>query len=270
MPDSKHPSLKDSGKKFPEAFPPGWKEKLSAEFEKDYFTELKKFIQFEIQGKKTIYPALPNIFQALEDVDLPSVKVVILGQDPYHGEGQAIGRSFAVPDSLWPKPPSLKNIFKEIEDDLKVTIHESESDLSGWAEQGVLMLNTVLTVRANQPFSHREKGWEHFTDVILDVLAERAEPMVFILWGAAAVKKKQIILKHKRQGHPPHLILESAHPSPLSAYRGFFGSRHFSKANSALTSWGQQPIYWENASSVSSSGMSIRERNTQSKESLHL
>ncbi len=177
---------------------------------------------------------------------LDAVRVVILGQDPYHGPGQAIGMSFAVPNALQPKPPSLKNIFKELESDLATRIDPARSDLSGWAAQGVLLLNSVLTVEAGEPLSHRDQGWEKFTDHVMEILNRRERGIVFVLWGAAAQKKKTMIDLSR------HVVIESVHPSPLSAHRGFFGSKPFSKANEALTSrLGMPAIDWSRTSDAS-------------------
>lgn len=225
-------------KHFPENLPSGWKERLAPEKQKEYFQKLTQFLQEEYRSKKTIFPPRPKILRALQALDFDHVKVVILGQDPYHGPGQAVGFSFAVPNALRPKPPSLGNIFKEISADLKVDMSNKGSDLSGWVSQGVLLLNAVLTVRAAQAFSHRGKGWEYFTDRIIQLLNEREDPVIFVLWGAAAQKKKELITNRK------HFILESAHPSPLSASRGFFGCGHFSKINAILKEMGKEPIDW--------------------------
>jgi uracil-DNA glycosylase len=224
--------------KFPENLPPGWKKHLAQEADKPYFKDLSRFLIQEYNSGQKIFPPRPCILRALQEVDYADVRVVLLGQDPYHNDGQAIGRCFAVPNEFFPKPPSLQNIFKEIESDLGQTIPKEQSDLSGWAKQGILLLNTVMTVRAHQAFSHRDKGWETFTDQVIRELSEREEPIVFILWGAAAQKKKDIIRENV------HFFLESAHPSPLSAYRGFFGSRPFSKANGFLEKTGRPPIDW--------------------------
>lgn len=228
--------------RFPENLPSEWQRRLSSEKDKSYFRELTSFLQSEYQSKKTIYPPQPLILRALQSVDYSKVKVVILGQDPYHGSGQAVGLSFAVPNELKPKPPSLMNIFKEISADLKVDMSSKGSDLSGWADQGVLLLNTVLTVRASQAFSHRDKGWETFTDQIIRNLNERSEPVIFMLWGSPAKAKKALLTA------PQHKILESVHPSPLSAHRGFLGCRHFSQANKLLQQMGKEPIDWARTS----------------------
>lgn len=227
-----------SQKSFPENLPKGWKSHLSHEAKEDYFKSLTRFLVKEYNSKKVIYPEQPKILRALQEVDYDEVKVVILGQDPYHGQGQAIGLSFAVPNALFPKPPSLQNIFKEMKTDLGVEPPKDQSDLTGWVEQGVLLLNTVLTVRHSQAFSHRDQGWERFTDRVIKILNEREKPVVFVLWGAAAQKKKLIITNRQ------HIIIESAHPSPLSASKGFFGSKPFSKVNAALKRIGEDPIDW--------------------------
>jgi uracil-DNA glycosylase len=232
--------------RFPEHLPQGWQSLLGAEKNQDYFKGLARFIASEYSSGQQIFPARENIFRALQAIDYPHVKVVILGQDPYHGEGQAIGLSFGVPNTLKPKPPSLENIFKELRSDLGVETRPGESDLTGWAKQGVLLLNTVLTVRAHQAFSHRDQGWEKLTDQIIQKLSERDQPLVFLLWGAAAQKKKSLIDTKK------HRVIESAHPSPLSSYRGFFGSKPFSRINSILKEWGEAPIQWERVSDTTS------------------
>ena len=232
---------------FPENLPPRWKAHLSAEASQDYFKSLTRFLIGEYQQQEPIFPPRPWVLRALQKVDYDQVKVVILGQDPYHGPGQAIGLSFGVPNELFPKPPSLQNIFKELRADLGIDVAKSQSDLTGWADQGVLLLNTVLTVRRGHAFSHRDQGWEQFTDRIIRLLNDRKQPMVFLLWGAAAIKKKALLT------NPEHLILESAHPSPLSAYRGFLGSRPFSKINQILTQkLGQKAIDWGSVSSTDS------------------
>lgn len=229
-------------KRFPDNLPRGWRKRLGPELEKPYFSELTKFLQLEQKSGASVFPAKENILRAIQSVDLPDVKVVILGQDPYHGAGQAIGLSFAVPNSVFPKPPSLQNVFKEIRADLGIALPEGLSDLSGWVAQGVLLLNSVLTVREDEPFSHREKGWEEFTDEVIRALDEREAPVIFLLWGAAAQKKKVLI----QNLHS--FFLESPHPSPLSAHRGFLGNRHFSKANAILRKLGRPEIKWDRIS----------------------
>jgi len=218
--------------------PPGWQTRLALEETKPYFKALATFLQKEYAAQHPIYPARENVLRALEQVAYDQVKVVILGQDPYHGPGQAIGLSFAVPNDLQPKPPSLRNIFQEIASDLQVDMQGKDSDLGGWVQQGVLLLNTVLTVRAAQAFSHRNKGWESFTDQVIRELDKREDPVVFILWGSPARKKKDLL----RSGRHP--VIESAHPSPLSAMRGFMGSKPFSKTNDLLKKLGKAPIDW--------------------------
>lgn len=212
-----------------------WKKLLAPEFEKPYFQELAKFVRSEYQNT-TVYPPPKFIFNALDSVPVNKVKVVILGQDPYHGEGQAHGLSFSVPDGI-PLPPSLQNIYKEINSDLGVKKNKS-GNLEQWASQGVLLLNATLTVRANQAGSHQNKGWEVFTDAIIHLLAKDKNNLVFILWGNYAQKKGLFIDINK------HLVLKSAHPSPLSAYNGFFGSKPFSQSNSYLITHNQTPIDW--------------------------
>ncbi len=222
--------------------PPVWNQKLAPIMKEPFFKSLSHFLDSEQKAGKAIYPSSGQIFRAFQMVDLPEVKVVILGQDPYHGEGQAIGLSFAVPNELQPKPPSLRNIFKEIESDLNLTLPKNQSDLTAWASQGVFLLNTVLTVQASEPLSHRDQGWEKFTDQVIFHLNERKEPLVFILWGSFAQKLKAKIDLNR------HVVLESAHPSPLSSYRGFFGSKVFSKTNEHLVKLGKEPIQWEKLS----------------------
>ena len=224
---------------FPHNLPQGWRSHLAEEQNKTYFKQLTTFLRQEYLAKKPIYPSREKILRALQEVDYAEVKVLILGQDPYHGAGQAVGLSFAVPDELKPKPPSLINIFKEIESDTGKKVDRSHSELSHWVKQGVLLLNTVLTVRKAQAFSHRAQGWEDFTDRVIRLLNDRQAPVLFILWGAPARKKKNLIT------NPQHAILESAHPSPLSAHAGFFGSRPFTAANEILKKWEQSPIDWE-------------------------
>lgn len=212
-----------------------WKEALSLEFEKDYFVRLTDFVRQEYQTT-TVYPPGKLIFNAFNLCPYNKVKVVIIGQDPYHGPGQAHGLCFSVNDGV-PFPPSLQNIFKEIHDDLGSPI-PATGNLTRWAEQGVLMLNATLTVRAHQAGSHQRRGWEEFTDAAIRVLAENREHLVFILWGSYAQKKGAFIDRDR------HLVLTSVHPSPLSAYHGFFGNKHFSRANAYLSEHGETPINW--------------------------
>ena len=212
-----------------------WKEKLQPEFEKDYFKNLVDFVKNEYQTKK-IYPPGKFIFNAFDQCPFDQVKVVILGQDPYHEPGQAHGLCFSVNDGI-PFPPSLINIFKEIETDLGIAIPQT-GNLLRWAQQGVLLLNATLTVRAHSAGSHQNKGWETFTDAVIHRIAEEKEHIVFILWGSYAQRKGDFINQSK------HLVLKSPHPSPLSAHRGFFGNKHFSKANNYLIQTGQTPINW--------------------------
>ena len=213
-----------------------WKERLSSEFEKNYFSQLITFVKEEYR-QRTIYPPGPYIFSAFEHCPFDKVKVVILGQDPYHEPGQAHGLCFSVQDGT-PFPPSLVNIFKEIESDLGKPVPQT-GNLLRWADQGVLLLNATLTVRAHQAGSHQNKGWEEFTDAAIKILNEQDRPIVFILWGRPAQAKKAML------NNPKHLILTAPHPSPLSAYRGFFGCRHFSKANAFLEEHGIAPIDWQ-------------------------
>lgn len=212
-----------------------WKQILSAEFEKDYFRQLTDFVRNEYRST-TVYPPGKLIFNAFNLCPFEQVKVVIIGQDPYHGPGQAHGLCFSVNDNV-PFPPSLRNIFKEIQDDLGKPIPES-GNLTRWAKQGVLLLNATLTVRAHQAGSHQRRGWEEFTDAAIRALAEQREHLVFILWGAYAQKKGAFIDRSR------HLVLTSVHPSPLSAHNGFFGNRHFSRANEYLQQHGQTSIEW--------------------------
>ncbi len=213
-----------------------WDLLLKEEIEKDYFQKLLEIIKKEYQTK-TIYPKQTEIFKAFRNTSYQDTKVVILGQDPYHGINQAEGLSFSVKVGVQ-KPPSLQNIFKELHDDLGYPIPENGS-LVPWTEKGVLLLNTVLTVEANKPASHKDLGWEKFTDEVIRKLNEKQEPIVFILWGSFARSKKSFIT------NPIHYIIESAHPSPFSAYNGFFGSKPFSKTNNFLKSKGLAPIDWE-------------------------
>lgn len=212
-----------------------WDELLSDEFKKDYYIRLRQFLISEY-NTKTIYPPMNDIFNALKTTAYSDVKAVILGQDPYHGAGQAHGMCFSVKKGVEP-PPSLKNIFKEIHDETGLPI-PAHGELTQWAERGVLLLNTALTVREGQANSHRGQGWEIFTDRIIELLNERDKPIVFLLWGGNARAKKKII------SNPKHLVLECAHPSPLSAHSGFFGCGHFTKANDFLKAAGMEPIDW--------------------------
>ena len=213
-----------------------WLEPLKPEFRKPYYAELFKFVQNEYATRK-IFPPADDIFNAFHLTPLHEVKVVILGQDPYHNDGQAHGLCFSVKPDV-EIPPSLVNIYQELHDDLGCYI-PNNGYLVKWAKQGVLMLNTVLTVRAHQANSHRGMGWEEFTDAAIRILNEQDRPMVFILWGSPAQKKAQML------NNPKHLILKAPHPSPLSAYRGFFGSRPFSKTNEFLVKNGLEPIDWQ-------------------------
>jgi len=212
-----------------------WKSHLKPEFEKEYFKELTEFLK-EDRKTFTIYPTGGKIFNAFDKCPFDKVEVVIIGQDPYHGDGQANGLCFSVSDDI-KIPPSLKNIFKEIHKDLGKPIPET-GNLERWAEQGVLLLNATLTVRANTAGSHQGKGWEQFTDEVIRIVSAKKEHVVFMLWGAFAQKKEELIDSNK------HLILKSAHPSPFSADRGFFGNKHFSKANDYLIKQGKKPINW--------------------------
>ncbi len=211
-----------------------WDEVLKDDFEAPYFKELGIFVKNEYKNK-VIFPQYKDIFNAFRYTDYDEVKVVILGQDPYHGDKEAHGLSFSVPDGI-PMPPSLRNIFKELENDLG--IKRTDTNLTDWAEQGVLLLNSIMTVVRNSPLSHKDKGWEIFTDNVIRKLGEREKPIVFVLWGSYA-RSKKILIKNKN-----HLILESVHPSPLSASRGFFGSRPFSKINNFLKQNGDEQIKW--------------------------
>ena len=212
-----------------------WKEVLQREFEQDYFCNLVAFVKQEY-ASGTVFPPGNEIFAAFDATPFDRVKVVIIGQDPYHGERQANGLCFSVADGIQ-FPPSLQNIFKEIHDDIGTEIPTS-GDLSRWAKQGVLLLNATLTVRAHCAGSHQGKGWEIFTDAVIRHLAENREHLVFMLWGSYAIKKGAFIDRNR------HCVLTSPHPSPLSAYRGFFGNHHFSKANAYLQSHSIEPIKW--------------------------
>lgn len=211
-----------------------WDIILKDEYEKEYFKNLLNYINEEYNNK-TVYPLKENIFKALEYTDYNDIKVVILGQDPYHGEGEAQGLSFSIPNDI-KITPSLRNIFKELKNDLN--IERTNTDLSDWAKQGILLLNAILTVCKDTPLSHKDKGWETFTDEIIKKINEREEPVVFILWGNYARSKKKLITNKN------HYIIESAHPSPLSASRGFFDSKPFSKTNNILISINKESIRW--------------------------
>lgn len=212
-----------------------WAPLLEVEFTKQYYVELREFLKSEY-ASHIIYPKMVDIFNALHYTPFQQVKTVILGQDPYHGPNQAHGLSFSVLPQVG-KPPSLRNIFKELESDIGST-PPGHGYLVNWAKQGVLLLNTVLTVRQGEAHSHREKGWENFTNRVIETLNEKDKPVVYILWGAAAQKKLELIDTSK------HYIIKSPHPSPLSAHRGFFGSKPFSKANALLKETGQEEIDW--------------------------
>ena len=212
-----------------------WKSVLKEEFTKPYFDELVEFVKAEY-ASTTVFPAGRNIFRAFDKCPLDRLKVVIIGQDPYHGEGQANGLCFSVSEGV-PFPPSLQNILKEVHDDTGAEM-PSSGELDRWAEQGVLLLNAVLTVRAHEAASHAGKGWERFTDAVVRAIAERKEGVVYMLWGNYAQKKGAIADPER------NLILRAVHPSPLSAYRGFFGCRHFSMANDYLVKQRKEPINW--------------------------
>jgi uracil-DNA glycosylase len=211
-----------------------WDIILKDEMKKDYFRKLGTFVKHEYATKRC-FPEYKNIFNALRYTDYDEVKVVILGQDPYHGIGEAHGLSFSVQEGC-KRPPSLDNIFKELESDLH--IHRENNDLTDWAKQGVLLLNSIMSVQMDRPLSHQNHGWEMFTDAIISKLNEREKPVIFVFWGSYARSKKVLIT------NPQHKIIESVHPSPLSAYRGFFGSRPFSKINRYLKEIGEKEIQW--------------------------
>lgn len=213
-----------------------WDELLKDEFEKEYYLNLREFLKKEY-STRTIYPNMHNIFEALKCTSYNDTKVLILGQDPYHGENQAHGMAFSVQPSV-KTPPSLLNIYKELKEDLGCFI-PNNGYLMPWAKQGVLLLNTVLTVRASEPNSHKDKGWEIFTDKVIELLNKRDEPVIFVLWGANALKKKILIDTNR------HYVLHAPHPSPLSARRGFFGCKHFSNINNILVDMGKIPIDWQ-------------------------
>ncbi len=212
-----------------------WNEILAEEMQKDYYQELQAFVQ-KRRAEVRVFPEEKNVFNALELTPFESVKVVILGQDPYHGFGQAHGLSFSVQKGI-PLPPSLKNIYKELQEDIGGEL-PTEGDLSHWAKQGVLLLNTVLTVEEGNANSHKGMGWERLTNRLIESLNELNNPVIFILWGKPAQDKEKLII------NPNHVILKAPHPSPLSAYRGFFGSKPFSRVNDILIQQGQTPICW--------------------------
>ena len=213
-----------------------WLEPLSGEFAQPYMADLKRFLAGEREAGRRIFPRAANWFRALDLTPLDKVRVVILGQDPYHGEGQAHGLCFSVPDGVRP-PPSLVNIFKELQADLGIR-PSPHGFLEHWAQQGVLLLNSVLTVEMGRAASHQNRGWERFTDAVIRAVNAKPEPVVFMLWGSYAQKKAAFVDQSR------HLVLKAPHPSPLSAHSGFFGCRHFSKANAFLEAHGQYPIDW--------------------------
>ena len=213
-----------------------WKEVLKEEFEKDYFHQLRNFLKSEKSNGSPIFPPGNRIFAAFELVPFSKVKAVILGQDPYHGKGQANGLCFSVNDGI-DFPPSLQNIFKELNSDLQIPI-PSSGNLEPWCQQGVFLLNAILTVRENSPGSHQKHGWEQFTDAVIRELSEKRNGLVFILWGKYAQQKLNLIDTHK------HFVLTAPHPSPFSVHTGFYGCKHFSKTNNILIREGKQPINW--------------------------
>ncbi|MDQ2751812.1 MAG: uracil-DNA glycosylase [Bacteroidota bacterium] len=213
-----------------------WKEVLKDEFEKPYFQQITAHLKTEKATGATIYPPGQLIFNAFNTTPFDAVKIVLLGQDPYHGKGQAMGLSFSVPDGVKP-PPSLENIFKELHTDVGMTIPQT-GNLTKWAKEGVFLLNAILTVRAKEPASHQKTGWQQFTDKVIEVISNQKEGVVFILWGKFAQEKQVLIDETK------HFVLKAAHPSPYSADKGFFGCRHFSKANDLLMKSGKDPIDW--------------------------
>lgn len=215
----------------------GWDEVLKDVFESENYKKIREFLKKEY-FTRTIYPPMNDLYNCFRLTPYDKIKCVILGQDPYHNEGQAHGLCFSVKKGVEP-PPSLKNIYKEIKDDLGITEPPEFGDLTSWAKEGVLLLNTVLTVRAGAANSHKDCGWQQFTDEVIKKISDREEPMVFMLWGGNARSKKYLIDSKK------HLVLECAHPSPLSAYNGFFGCKHFSKCNDFLIKNGKEPINWQ-------------------------
>lgn len=224
----------------------GWKKALVEEFGAEYIKELKKKLVEEMKAGIVLYPPAKQIFNAFNLTPFDKVKVVILGQDPYHGKGQAHGLSFSVSDGI-NLPPSLANIFKEIESDLSVKISKTNGNLENWANQGILLLNAILTVRANSPASHRNIGWEKLTNATIKALSDKKEHLVFLLWGKFAQEKENLIDTKK------HLVLKAPHPSPFSANSGFFGCKHFSKTNEYLIKTGQTPIEWVKITSPTTS-----------------
>jgi uracil-DNA glycosylase len=220
------------------ALEPGWLSVLEDEFEKQYMKNLKLFLLQEKEAGNTIFPKGADIFNAFNHTPFDQVKVVILGQDPYHGDGQAHGLSFSVKRGV-KVPPSLKNMYKELETDIPGFVSPEHGELTQWADQGVLLLNATLTVRAHEPGSHQGKGWEAFTDQAISQLSSQKNGLVFLLWGRYA-QNKSILIDGKK-----HTVLKSAHPSPFSAYNGFFGSRPFSKTNAVLTGRGEAPVNWQ-------------------------
>lgn len=217
---------------------PGWKEALKQEFNKPYFQQVVTFLKTEKLQKKVIYPPGSLIFNAFDQTPFANVKAVILGQDPYHGPGQAHGLCFSVADGVQP-PPSLINIYKEIEADLGVGMSPRYGNLTKWAQQGVLLLNAFLTVRANEPASHSKIGWEEFTNAVIKKISDEKKGVVFLLWGKFAQEKQVLIDETK------HHVLKAAHPSPFSADKGFFGCKHFSKTNKLLMQQGLEPVDWK-------------------------
>ncbi len=214
-----------------------WSEQLDFIFKQDYYQQQLEFLEYESTHNKTIYPPQDQIFNAFDLSSFENTKVIILGQDPYHNEGQAHGLSFSVPDGV-SIPPSLRNIYQELFSDLDITPSQS-GNLTHWASQGVLLLNSVLTVEKNSPGSHAKSGWVDFTDTVIDILNEKKQNLVFLLWGSYAQQKAELIDKDK------HLVLTAAHPSPFSAHKGFFGANHFSKTNDYLKIHNQQTINWK-------------------------
>lgn len=223
----------------PMTLEPSWHAVLKEELAKPYVAELKAFLQEEKERGSIIYPPEELVFNAFRETPFAHVKVVIMGQDPYHGKGQAHGLSFSVLPGITP-PPSLKNIYKELREDVGIP-EPTHGCLLSWAKQGVLLLNATLTVRAGEPKSHHGRGWERFTDAVIEKLYEREDPIVFVLWGKSAAEKVERVI-HGRKG--PHAVLLAPHPSPYSVHSGFFGCKHFSKINAYLDSWGKPPIHW--------------------------